>query len=80
MLCFTCNNFKRVVCINLGRRNKMNYKYFLAWVLVLFIEIIKLYSIIHSPYGPMDVLFCLTLIVVSLIIGITALFYFRKDN
>lgn len=58
----------------------MKDKHFLLWLSLLFIEIIGFYYITHNPYGNIDILFYIVLIVVTLIVGITGLFYFRKHN
>lgn len=51
---------------------------YIFWVLIIIIELFFFFNTIHTPHSISDVVFNVTVIVVTLAVGITGLFLFRK--
>lgn len=50
---------------------------FAVWIGLLLIEILWFWSLIDGPYAPVDYLFLLTNIVITLVVGTVGLIVFK---
>lgn len=53
-------------------------KYFWIWIASLLVELVVFASNIRGPYATIDIIFIITLIVVTLVAGVTAIFAFKN--
>ena len=49
-----------------------------VWVFALIIELFALYNAVHNPYDIAELIFHVTLIVVTLVVGVTGVLVLRE--
>lgn len=50
------------------------------WIPILIIELFNFYNVVHSPNDISELIFHVTLIVVSLIVGITLILVYKNNG
>lgn len=51
-----------------------------AWILILLIELFSFYNAVHNPYDIAELIFHVTLIIVTLVVGVTGILVSSKKN
>jgi hypothetical protein len=50
------------------------------WIPVLIIELFNFYNVVHRPNETSELIFHITLIIVSLVVGVTVIFAFKNNG
>lgn len=57
----------------------MKKNVFILWIFILIIELFSLYIIVHRPHDISEIILNLSSIVVTLVVGVTAVFAFKEN-